>query len=275
MRPHQLFYCHCLSHTSFLSYVQELEARLLHMENIFNQLAPVIGELGQNADGTPVLSLPQGLSISATNGASTSTVPQLAVDNDRPSQTAPPASNSNPESPSSVKIEDDVTDSLGQLTLDEHGHMRWIGGSSTMSLIQSFRAATASSQYRLSPMSDNDPSTPAGNANKLYFPASVFFGKVRALPGPEEVEYPERDLADALVCLNHKHHGGDVNAHPCTGSSLLLQTSFPNASPRQAVVYAAVRISHGQNDRSHPCSYRDRFYLPCLRRIRFRCSTHR
>jgi hypothetical protein len=89
-----------------------------------------------------------------------------------------------------------VVDSLGQLTLDEHGHMRWIGGSSTMSLIQSFRAATAAPRGRGSPMADD-----SGQPNKLYFPAAVFFGKVRALPGPEEVEYPERDLADKLVCF--------------------------------------------------------------------------
>lgn len=203
------------------------------MENIFNQLAPVIGELGQDADGTPVLSLPQGLSISAagTNIASTSSAPQPAVVNDRQTQTTAPTSHSNPESPASVKIEDDVTDSLGQLTLDEHGHMRWIGGSSTMSLIQSFRAATASSQYRLSPMSDNDPSTPAGNANKLYFPASVFFGKVRALPGPEEVEYPERDLADALVrSVIISEYLIETYMRP--GPSVLLQASFPHARPR-------------------------------------------
>lgn len=47
---------------------------------------------------------------------------------------------------------------------------------------------------------EEDPLAPYPSANKLYFPASVFFGKVRALPGPEEVEYPERDLADKLVC---------------------------------------------------------------------------
>lgn len=47
---------------------------------------------------------------------------------------------------------------------------------------------------------DEDPHAPGPSVNKLYFPASVFFGKVQALPGPEEVEYPERDLADKLVC---------------------------------------------------------------------------
>jgi hypothetical protein len=35
----------------------------------------------------------------------------------------------------------------------------------------------------------------------LYFPTGLGFGKLKALPAPEEVEYPERDLADLLVSL--------------------------------------------------------------------------
>ena len=97
-----------------------------------------------------------------------------------------------------MKIEDDVSDAFGQLALDEHGHLHWIGKSSTMTLIQRLREATTSPLHRVSPM-EEDPLAPGPSVNKLYFPASVYFGKVRALPSPEEVEYPERDLADKLV----------------------------------------------------------------------------
>lgn len=48
---------------------------------------------------------------------------------------------------------------------------------------------------------EEDPQAPGPSVNKLYFPAAVFFGKVHALPGPEEVEFPERDLADKLVSI--------------------------------------------------------------------------
>ena len=48
---------------------------------------------------------------------------------------------------------------------------------------------------------EEDPQAPGPSVNKLYFPAAVFFGKIRALPGPEEVEFPDRDLADMLVSL--------------------------------------------------------------------------
>ncbi|KAI0254283.1 fungal-specific transcription factor domain-containing protein [Lactifluus subvellereus] len=169
-------------------YVQELEARLLHMESVFAQITQ---QLGQTPNGEGALA---GLSVSDESKAAATALLRSIINKGQTTQPQPIDNPSTPDSSSSVKIEDDVVDSLGQLTLDEHGHMRWIGGSSTMSLIQSFRAATAPPHSRGSPMADD-----SGQPNKLYFPASVFFGKVRALPGPEEVEYPERDLADKLV----------------------------------------------------------------------------
>ncbi|KAI0269256.1 fungal-specific transcription factor domain-containing protein, partial [Gloeopeniophorella convolvens] len=169
-------------------YVQELEARLLHMESVFSQLAQQLGQ-GPNGEGAPA-----GTSTSDEPKAAAAALLKSLISKGQASHSQATDNPSTPDSSSSVKVEDDVSDSFGQLTLDEHGHMRWIGGSSTMSLIQSFRAATAAPHNRSSPMADD-----SGQPNKLYFPASVFFGKVRALPGPEEVEYPERDLADKLV----------------------------------------------------------------------------
>ncbi|TFK43169.1 fungal-specific transcription factor domain-containing protein [Crucibulum laeve] len=172
-------------------YVQELEARLLHMESLFSQIAPVLESIGPNANGS--------------NGAGPSTAPappaSIVGENAAPVAAilrtiAPKQPPSEPVTP--IKPEDDVSESFGQLALDEYGHMRWIGGSSTMSLIQSFRALTSSPLHRISPM-EEDPYAPGPSVNKLYFPAAVFFGKIHALPGPEEVEYPERDLADKLV----------------------------------------------------------------------------
>ena len=186
-----------------MSYVQELEARLLHMESLFTQVKPILDQVGANVPGTslgagfdPTQGHAQPLpTVSPAVAATAASVLQSLRDKDDAAVVAPPADNrSTPDSSASVKIEDDVLDSLGQLALDEHGHMRWIGGSSTMSLINSFKHATAAPRYRVSPVVD-DITTP----NRLYFPAAVFFGKVRALPGPEEVEYPPRDLADKLV----------------------------------------------------------------------------
>ncbi|KAF8665799.1 hypothetical protein AX16_000244 [Volvariella volvacea WC 439] len=179
-------------------YVQELEARLLHMESLFAQIAPVLEQIGPGATGGPI-NLPPASTAAA--GAASARPPSEGT-LPRPSNSSTPASIPEdkvlePPSPS-VKTEDDVSESFGQLALDEYGHMRWIGGSSTMSLIQSFRALTSSPLHRTSPM-EEDPQAPGPSVNKLYFPASVFFGKVHALPGPEEVEYPDRDLADKLI----------------------------------------------------------------------------
>lgn len=159
------------------------------MESVFNQLTQQLGQT-PNGDAAAASS-----SVSDDPKAAATALLRSIISK---GQNPPPPQTtdlpSTPESSSSVKLEDDVADSFGQLTLDEHGHMRWIGGSSTMSLIQSFKAATAAPHTRSSPMADD-----SGQPNELYFPAAVFFGKVRALPRPEEVEYPERDLADKMV----------------------------------------------------------------------------
>ena len=178
------------------SYVQELEARLLHMETLFQQVAPILEQVGQ-ASGIDISSL----TGSAVPAASTSTAlppPPMGPPLVPTARDAPPEPRADTSSPNPVKTEDDMSESFGQLALDEHGQMRWIGSSSTMSLIQSFRTLTASPMHRVSPM-EEDPLAPGPSVNKFYFPASVFFGKVRVLPGPEEVEYPPRDLADKLV----------------------------------------------------------------------------
>lgn len=179
------------------SYVQELEARLLHMESLFQQVTPILEQVGANGldpNGTALAGVPQTQTVQNPNLLQ-SVLPQMQQYS-RSSSSDGASSGGDPNTP--IKLEDDVSETFGQLALDEHGHMRWIGGSSTMSLIQSFRAMTTSPLHRVSPM-EEDPSAPGPSVNKLYFPATVFFGKVRALPMPEEVEYPDRDLADKLV----------------------------------------------------------------------------
>ncbi|CUA77561.1 Activator of stress genes protein 1 [Candida albicans SC5314] [Rhizoctonia solani] len=181
-------------------YVQELEARLLHMESL----------LGNNGIVIDPASRPDTVSrpASAAAGASANAVTVV-------SSTAPPrphsAAGSVPGSPEStlstedelfeasvprIKKEDDeenVADQFGQLALDGHGQLRWIGGSSTMSLIEAFHSMSAD------PGATPPPASKTPRLNVLYFPPSVIPGKLSALPGAEEVEYPERDLADKLV----------------------------------------------------------------------------
>ncbi|CAE6506985.1 unnamed protein product [Rhizoctonia solani] len=179
-------------------YVQELEARLLHMESL----------LGNNGIVVDPTSRPEAVSRPAS--AAANAIPSTVV-----SPTVPPrphsAAGSAPGSPDStlstedelfeaavprIKKEDDeenVADQFGQLALDGHGQLRWIGGSSTMSLIEAFHSMSAD------PGATPPPASKTPRLNVLYFPPSVIPGKLSALPGAEEVEYPERDLADKLV----------------------------------------------------------------------------
>lgn len=165
------------------------------METLFTQITPVLEQLGHPSDEGTAQSSSQGAGTMSPSSASLiqSVLPKVLEINAVAADQVPTTPDSK-----QAKVDDDMSEAFDQLALDEHGHLRWIGGSSTMSLIKSFRALTAPIPNRVSPMED-DPRSPGPNANKLYFPASVFFGRVRALPGPEDVEYPERDLADKLV----------------------------------------------------------------------------
>jgi hypothetical protein len=176
----------------FYSYVQELEARLQHMESLFQQVAPILEQVSQ-ATGIDASSITSASAGPGGNNVTPNLLQALMSNKQDSSENSTRSS-----SPTHIKTEDDVSESFGQLALDEHGQMRWIGSSSTMSLIQSFRTLTTSPLHRVSPM-EEDPLAPGPSVNKLYFPASVFFGKVRVLPGPETVDWPERDLADKLV----------------------------------------------------------------------------
>lgn len=185
-----------------ISYVQELEARLIQMETMFKQVAPTLQQLGQLPAGIG----PDGVLSFPSEGSSPVPPPAIAQVLSLPDQLTT-YTFSDPhglDASQVIKIEDDDDDfAESQLAQDEHGSLRWMGNSSTMSLIHSFRSLTTDPQQRVHQrVSPGEGDARGTGANKLYFPASVFFGKIRALPGPEEVEYPDRDLADKLVRLS-------------------------------------------------------------------------
>jgi hypothetical protein len=165
------------------------------METLFQQITPVLDQIG-HSPGTAVASQTAG--SGASGASSAAELLQSIASVQRLGRSGPNGGQAGATAATPIKVEDDVSEQFGQLALDEHGGMRWIGGSSTMSLIQSFRALTTSPLHRISPM-EEDPRAPGPSVNKLYFPASVFFGKIHALPSADEVEYPDRDLADKLV----------------------------------------------------------------------------
>lgn len=206
----------------------------MHMEEVFKQVAPIVEVIGKSPNGVPLENIVEV--VQKQKDVVPLRPPQQHHQQQQQTnpltfrdRTASEQSNSpSPRSPSvkSSREEDEVSESFGQLALDEHGHLRWIGGSSTMTLIQSFRTLTTSPLHRISPM-EEDPHSPAPSANKLYFPASVYFGKVRALPGPEEVEYPARDLADKLVRPNFSQQPDVcVSNMLCFSRSMLISLGY-------------------------------------------------
>ena len=134
----------------------------MHMEEIFKQVAPIVELIEKSPNGgqAPIEGIVEALR--RQNGVS-QPQPLRGQHRSYPSRDSAASEHSNsplPKSPSttSSKEEDEVSEAFGQLALDEHGHLRWIGGSSTMSLIQSFRALTSSPLHRVSPAEDDHQS---------------------------------------------------------------------------------------------------------------------
>lgn len=174
------------------SYVQELEARLIQMEGLLTQVG-----------STP--SRTADPSSSTSQNQQQSTPPPSSSD----ALDHPTASNATSENNAyvvdpNVKQEPAEPDHFGQLAMDHNGHLRWIGGSSAMTLVDAFRnISNRAIQPSKTDTSQNRISRPESrtNAHNLYFPPVLRSG-VRALPGPEEAEFPPRDLADKLVSPN-------------------------------------------------------------------------
>ncbi|KAF8312877.1 hypothetical protein DL93DRAFT_2042574, partial [Clavulina sp. PMI_390] len=176
-------------------YVQELEARLIQMQGLLTQV-------GSGSD-------------TATTAASSSTTTS-ATGLAKPGP--PPATQSGARSataaPTTADLQHDTREPelFGQLALDHNGHLRWIGGSSAMTLVDAFRNITKQSTRPASfPGATTSilgaASQSNSNARNLYFPP-ILRSDVRALPGPEQAEFPPRDLADKLVAayFTHFHH---------------------------------------------------------------------
>ena len=268
------------------------------MENLFQQVTPILEQVSQ-ATGLDLTAI-----SSAVSANQQSQQQQPAASAQMPTSVAPEAlhamlpriregttlqngadsrstSGSGEQDEPSVKIEDDMSDAFGQLALDEHGHLHWIGKSSTMTLIQRLRDATTAPINRVSPM-EEDPTAPGPSVNKLYYPASVFFGKVRALPQPEEVEYPERDLADKLVSRTipplariSRGRASLLIWYAVSGRCVFRAIPLPNAGAGQARVHASIYVPDGPQDRRWVHSQPHGIRRVCMRRLRRGVSLRR
>jgi hypothetical protein len=192
------------------------------MESLLEQVAPAIHRLGvtnPNLQGLPKLPTEP---------------PQPA-----PPQPAPPASATTPDPDNDDDtLDETVTHQFGQLALDSNGHLRWIGSSSSIALIEAFRNMSDSPDaYEPTYPPEQDRAV-----NRLFFPPNAkFHTRIKALPGPEEVEYPPRDLADNLVGLFPIHFLRLSEFFACyfswPGQSILCFLSSYTACYRLSDVY--------------------------------------
>jgi hypothetical protein len=120
---------------------------------------------------------PTGLPPALVAGPSTS-LPGSAPATKIPSPAASgsslsPVLNATPEG-------DRVAEKFGQLALDEHGHRRWLGNSSTFSFVSNFQTMNnPANPERNSPNSPSDEgSIEVPTMSSLYFPGAVVLGKV-------------------------------------------------------------------------------------------------
>jgi hypothetical protein len=120
----------------------------------------------------------QSSSISRTPDLATGT-PTAATKLSSPAVSA--SASPSVESDRVKREEPEMTEQFGQLALDEHGHGRFLGTSSTIALVSSFRALTNTGPDRASPGSPSEDGLAPPSMSSLYFPGSVMFGKVSSL----------------------------------------------------------------------------------------------
>lgn len=161
------------------------------MEGLLTQVGSTPNDLAPASSTPSKATLPSATSTPTSrrrSGASSTTSSQSQPQADAPAYLVDPA----------VKQEPAEPDHFGQLAVDTNGHLRWIGGSSAMTLVDAFRNISRRSGHPTVSQPRSSRPEPKTIAHNLYFPPVLRFD-VRALPGPEQAEFPPRDLADKLV----------------------------------------------------------------------------
>ena len=204
------------SHSSHIpsSYVQELEARLIQMEGLLTQVGTSASRPDSMVSAPPPSRKQQ---LPATPTSQPTARPQQR----RPSNDVPTDKETSSYLDPSVNQAPAEPDHFGQLAMDHNGHLRWIGGSAAMTLVDAFRnISNRSAKSFAKPGARTNQAEGKTAAHNLYFPP-IFRSDVRALPGPEQAEFPPRDLADKLVRYIECNKATSMNPSTCLGCRLL------------------------------------------------------
>lgn len=181
-------------------YVQELENRVMRLEAVLTQVAPQLNLANLPAESItlppqqspqqqqvpppqtfPSTGMPGQYPTAPTyvNGTATHNGTN-GIPGPLPPRTGLPSTQGSngprPRIDRGDTSDEFVAEQMGTLALDDHGHLRWIGGSSTMSLIEAFRNFSSSEDRDAPSPPSTNGATPTPNppsANLLYFPSSL------------------------------------------------------------------------------------------------------
>lgn len=162
------------------AYVQDLSGRVQQLEALQDRLLPLLtafegGKLENLASAKPEPHSMSDEEDRAMNG------------------------DSRPHSPR--RGGDDSDDDGRRYTQDDRGNFRWIGPSNTLSLLDSFdqEIKTQPSRVTYRPVHDSTRQSSPSDPVHPYFGPVAGAGVIRALPGVEEVTFPPRAEAEAMV----------------------------------------------------------------------------
>lgn len=163
------------------AYVQDLSGRVQQLEALQSRILPLLNAF----EGGKLENFVSGLAAKPE--------PQSMSDNDERDMNG----DSRPHSPRG----DDDDDEGRRFQQDDRGNFRWIGPSNTLSLLDSFDQEVKAQPSRVTyrPVHDSTrASSPADSAHPYFGPVAGA-GVIRALPGVEEVTFPPRADAEAMV----------------------------------------------------------------------------
>lgn len=162
------------------AYVQDLSGRVQQLEAMQARLLPLL------------------TAFEASGGKLPADVAKLAASGAHPESDDAPLIRSRLPSPA-----DDEDEESARFLTDEHGNYRYIGGSSALSLMESFsgdRDLPSRVKYgNIHGDGHHDPSEESPPESHPYFAPVAGAGVIRAIPGVDQVTFPPRAESEAMV----------------------------------------------------------------------------
>ncbi|KLT44815.1 hypothetical protein CC85DRAFT_241736 [Cutaneotrichosporon oleaginosum] len=161
------------------AYVQDLSGRVQQLEAMQARLLPLL------------------TAFEASGGKLPADVAKLAASGGHADSDDAPLIRSRVPSPA-----DDEDEESARFLTDEHGNYRWIGGSSALSLMDSFsgdRDLPSRVKYGNIHDDHHDPSEESPPESHPYFAPVAGAGVIRAIPGVDQVTFPPRADSERMV----------------------------------------------------------------------------